>query len=78
MSENKIQLIRKYKLLTILTLVLLSLIYIGFEYFQTNMNIGTEAVTSSSVGFTFLAMMLISAVAMIFSLFEKLNTDTDR
>jgi len=39
MSENKIQLIRRYKLLTVLTLVLLSLIYIGFEYFQTNMSI---------------------------------------
>jgi len=76
MYENKIQLIRRYKLLAILTLVSMSLIYIGFEYFQRNTSIGTEAVAISSLGFTFLAMMLISAVAIVFSLFEKLNSDS--
>lgn len=73
--QQRIALIKKYKALTVLTLLLLSLIFIGFDYMQQRQQIALGAYQPTvASSFGFLAMMLIFAVSMIFSLIEKLLT----
>lgn len=73
MKDNKVhKLIRKYKMITIGFIVVLSICKIVLEYFSNRALIESGEVVLYESNFSFLIIIIITAVILIFSLIEKL------